>query len=72
MPAQRALSCRRTTDDEGAADISPPSAAVTGSSPRPMRRFIGILNGRSRSGSRQRRRITEAWTIVNEIVAPKA
>ena len=52
--------------------MSPPTAAVTGSSPRPTRMFSGALNGRSRSGSRQRSRTTEACTIVNEIVAPKA
>ena len=32
-----------------------------------MRRLSGILNGRSRSGSSQRSRITDRWTIVNEI-----
>ena len=60
------------TATSAANDSTAPSAAVTGSSPRPIRMLTGILNGRSRSGSSQRSRITDRCTIVNEIVAPNA
>ena len=49
---------------------SPPSTAVSGASKPKTRKLNGGFQGRSRSASMRRSRITETWAIVNESIAP--
>ncbi len=58
------------TNDSAVA--TPPKMANPGSSRPAIRSVAGLRYGRSRSGSVKRMRITAAWAIVNDSIAPNA
>ena len=58
--------------ERGQRQHAPPARRAAAARRGPIRTLSGILYGRSRSGSRQRRRITPIATIANAIVAPNA